>query len=230
MSDAALDYPVTLRLTGRRVAVVGGGAVAERKVASLLASGASIILVAPQLSEALAARAARGEIEWRERAYSSGDLADCFLAFACTNDRAVNASVAEEARRSGALTNLADDPEQSDFHVSAAVRRGDLLVAVSTGGSSPLIASLLRRRIDALLSDDLVALTDILRLFRERAPAELHSADDRRALYRAIATEETLSLIASDSPQALLDHLAAIAHAHGMSLPPEVRERITFPR
>ncbi|MDH7571628.1 MAG: bifunctional precorrin-2 dehydrogenase/sirohydrochlorin ferrochelatase, partial [Armatimonadota bacterium] len=142
-------YPVALRLEGRRVLVVGAGAVARRKVKTLLACGARVRVVAPEADPELARLAAEGEIELVLRPYRAEDLDGAFLALAAANASRVNAQVAEDARRRGVLVNCADAPDASDFLVAAAVPRGDLLIGIFTGGNSPALARRLREEIEA---------------------------------------------------------------------------------
>ena len=108
-------YPVTLALTAPPCLVVGGGAVAERKVEGLVDAGARVTVVSPWLSRALLALAADGRFAWWPREYAVGDAAGFFLAIVATDDRAVNVEVAAEARARGVLVHCADDPALSDF-------------------------------------------------------------------------------------------------------------------
>lgn len=153
-SDAQLSrsYPITLtNLRGARVVVVGGGAVAERKVRGLLDAGAAVRLISPALTAGLQALADGGAIEWHARVYQRGDLAGARLAFAATNQRAVNAQVAHDADALGLLCNVADDPQAGGFHLPAVHREPGLVVAVSTEGTSPARAKRLRDQIAAWL-------------------------------------------------------------------------------
>ncbi len=139
------EYPIILTgMQGVAVTVVGGGAVGERKVRGLLAAGAAVRLISPVASEQLQAWAAAGQIEWEVRPYQAGDLAAARLAFACTNARVVNAMVAHEAAESGVLCNVADAPSEGNFHLPALHRSAGLTVAVSTSGTNPTRAAVMR--------------------------------------------------------------------------------------
>jgi siroheme synthase-like protein len=144
-------FPLFVELEGRRCVVLGGGAVAERKVQGLLDAGAVVTVVSPALSPALATLAAAGGIAHVARPYAGGDLAGAALAFAATDDGAVNADVAREARARGVWVNAADDPAHCDAILPAVVRRGAVTVAVSTGGASPALARAVRERIEDAL-------------------------------------------------------------------------------
>ena len=155
-------YPAFLRLAGRRCVVVGGGAVAKRKVLPLVDSEASVVVIAPAVSATIQALASEGRLAIEERRYRRGDLVGAFLAFAATDDPAVNAEVAAEGRAVGALVNSADDPTACDFIVPASVRRGDVTVAISTRGRSPSFARQLRQELEAWLTSGRVELLDLL--------------------------------------------------------------------
>lgn len=143
--ESSGEYPIILTgMQGVAVTVVGGGAVGERKVRGLLAAGAAVRLISPVASEQLQAWAAAGQIEWEARPYQAGDLAVARLAFACTNARAVNAMVAHEAAELGVLCNVADAPSEGNFHLPALHRSAGLTVAVSTSGTNPTRAAVMR--------------------------------------------------------------------------------------
>jgi siroheme synthase-like protein len=159
-------YAVGLDLRGRPCVVVGGGAVATRRVERLLACGARVTVVAPALAPALEQRAAAGEIAVRRRPYAQGDLAGAFLAIAATDAPEVNAAVAAEARARGVLLNRADAPTEGDFIVMTTVERGDLQLAIATAGRSPAFARRVREELERLLPpeyDQLLALQAELR-------------------------------------------------------------------
>jgi hydroxymethylbilane synthase len=136
-------YPIALALRGRRVLVVGGGAVAERKVRGLLEAGAAVTVVAPSLSAELRAAAASG-VDLVERPFTEADVEGATLAFAATDRDEVNAAVVAAARARGILVNDATAAERSDFATATAHRVGRLTFTVDTGGASPSFAIRLR--------------------------------------------------------------------------------------
>ncbi len=124
--------------------VVGGGEVANRKARKLLQARAEVVVISPDVKPELASMAA----EVRRRPYREGDLEGAFLAFAATDRREVNAAVAREARERGIPVNVADEPSEGDFALPSTLRRGQLQVAVSTGGASPILAQKIRRELE----------------------------------------------------------------------------------
>ncbi|MEW6541753.1 MAG: bifunctional precorrin-2 dehydrogenase/sirohydrochlorin ferrochelatase [Bacillota bacterium] len=140
-------YPVLVKLEGEPCLVIGGGRVAERKVRSLLEAHARVRVISPGLTAGLQALADAGEIEHRRGEYRPGDVEGAFLVISATNDPAANRLVAADCRARRILLNAVDDPENCSFFVPASVRRGDLTIAVSTGGQSPLLARKLREKL-----------------------------------------------------------------------------------
>jgi precorrin-2 dehydrogenase/sirohydrochlorin ferrochelatase len=156
-------YPIFLTLTGRRIVVIGGGNVAEGKVQGLLnAEADDLTVISPDLTPGLREHLGAGRFGWREAEYRDGDLEGYDLVFVATDDGAVNAEVAQEARRRRILVNAADDPPYCDFILPSVVRRGRIVVAASTGGSSPAMARRLREDLSAFLTPDYEALADLL--------------------------------------------------------------------
>ncbi len=141
-------YPLFLLLEGRRCVVVGGGKVAVRKVADLLDTGADVIVVADVTLPAIEEQAQAGSITLIRRSFEPGDIDNTFLVFAATDDSAVNAKIAEIARKNGTLINAVDDPENCDFFSGAQVKRGPLRIAISTSGQCPGLAAALRKELE----------------------------------------------------------------------------------
>jgi uroporphyrin-III C-methyltransferase/precorrin-2 dehydrogenase/sirohydrochlorin ferrochelatase len=155
-SDSGTVYPVGLRLSGRRVVVVGGGQVAHRRVAGLLEAGAVVTVVSPDLTPALEALVAPGAVTWHPRRYVAGDLAGAWYAVAATDDPAANAAVAAEAERDRVFCARADDRSASSVWTPAVGRQDDLVVGVH-GGGDPQRAVGVRDAVLAGLTDGSIA-------------------------------------------------------------------------
>ena len=137
-------YPVYLNLQGRRCVIIGGGGVAEGKIARLLESGAEIRVISPDATPGIQRMADAGAIRWEPRPYRPGDLAGAFIAIAATNNREVNRRIFDEAEARGVMLNAVDDPPNCSFIAPSIVQRGPVTVAISTGGASPALARKLR--------------------------------------------------------------------------------------
>ncbi|HLN17321.1 MAG TPA: bifunctional precorrin-2 dehydrogenase/sirohydrochlorin ferrochelatase [Acidimicrobiales bacterium] len=159
---AAPPYPVVLAVAGLRCLVVGGGRVAARKVAGLLASAAEVTVVAPVVDRDLAALAAEGRLRLERRPYRPGEAAAHRLVLTATGVAEVDGLVAADAEAAGVFVNRADHIAGSTFLLPAVERRGPVSVAVSTGGASPALAAWLRRRLAAALPAGLPELADLL--------------------------------------------------------------------
>ena len=147
-------YPVALDLRARRCLVVGGGKIATEKVEGLLTAGADVTVVSPDVTARLARLGREGAISLQRREYDAIDLAGVYLAYGATDDVAVNARVATEARSAGILVNAVDDIPNCDFFAMAITRRGELQVAISTNGRSPAFARWVREYLDEALPAD----------------------------------------------------------------------------
>lgn len=155
-------YPLFLEMKGRRCLVVGGGVVAQRKVEGLLAAEATVTVVSPELTPEIASLRDEGRVEHRAREYRRGDLEGFSIVVAATDDAAVNTRVAREARQKGTWVNVVDEPEQCDFILPSVIRRGDVVLAISTGGLSPALARWLREELEGYLSEDFDRLARLL--------------------------------------------------------------------
>ena len=182
-----MDYlPIFLDLKGQPCAVIGGGEVAARKVSLLRDAGAHVTVTAPLLCETLAERAANGEIAHRAEHFTPEALRDVVLAIAATNDRAVNAEVSRLARAQSTPVNVVDDPGLCSFIMPAIVDRSPLIVAASTGGASPVLARLVRARLEALLPTAYGDLAKLVQRFRTRVKAALPQSARRVFWERAL--------------------------------------------
>ncbi len=155
-------YPIFLNIEGRRCVVVGGGQVALRKVKVLLEHGAEVQVASPSLCPELSQLAENGTIKALRRDYEPGDLQGAFIAVAATDDMGTNEKVAKEARRERVLVNVVDDPQRSDFIVPSYLRRGDVAVAISTGGRSPALARKIRTELEESFGAEYAALALLL--------------------------------------------------------------------
>jgi uroporphyrin-III C-methyltransferase/precorrin-2 dehydrogenase/sirohydrochlorin ferrochelatase len=152
--DEATLYPLFLKLRGRAVLVVGGGQVAERKVASLLESGATVRLVAPEATPALRRLAAEGRLEWHARGFDDRDIDGAWLAIAATDIAELQARVANAGAVRSTFVVAVDDPDHASAYGGAVIRRPPFLVAISSSGATPALSRLLREIIEEVLPGD----------------------------------------------------------------------------
>lgn len=180
-------FAAFLDLRGRRCLVVGGGEIGERKARALLACGAQVTVVSPTATRGLAALALEGRIVERRRSFRRADLRGCALVVAATGDPAVDDVVAALARRARVLVNVVDRPESCDFILPSVLRRGELQIAVSTGGRSPALAREIRRRLEPLFGPEYAELVARTGQARRAARAAARTPAARLAAGRRVA-------------------------------------------
>lgn len=179
--------PIFVNLSGRRGLLVGAGAVALEKLASLLPTGIRLRVVAPHALPEIATLAAEGKVEWIPRAFTPTDLDGIFFAIAATDVAEVNAAVYQEAVARNIFCNSVDDIPNCDFFFGSVVRRGPLQIAVSTSGESPAVAQRLRREIDAQLPADIGPWLENLGDLRRQVLATHPRGEARKSLLHQLA-------------------------------------------
>jgi precorrin-2 dehydrogenase/sirohydrochlorin ferrochelatase len=183
-------FPMFVKLEGRACLVVGAGSVGEPKISSLVASAASVRVIAPRATSAVAEWARNGSIAWEARDFNTSDLDGVFLVIAATSSREVNETIFSEARRQNILCNVVDDPEHCDFYYPAVVRRGDLQLVISTNGQSPALAQRIRRELEIQFGPEYEAWLEELGKARQRLFASQIDPDDRRRLLHELASRK----------------------------------------
>jgi len=179
-------------VSGKRCVVVGSGNVAERKVKRLLACGARVEVVGKALTPILAAWKGEGRIVHREADYEESSLSGAFLVIGATNDETVNGRIAKDARTRGIPVNIVDNPARCDFILPSVFERGDLMIAVFTGGKSPALAKKLREELEESYGPEYAVLLDILGELREKVIAAGRSSAENRACFAAVVRSEIL--------------------------------------
>jgi len=205
----SIYYPMMMNLSQRRCLVIGGGAVAERKVASLLDAGGLVILVSPNVTPRLAAMATTELIHHLPRRYRRGDLRGAFLCVVATNDRRLQKQIWKEAKEQGVLANIADSAETCDFLVPSYFRRGDLLVSISTAGKSPALAKRIRRDLEGRFGREFEVLLEVLTSLRPRILEEVKDPKRRRSILERTGDPDLLTLVRETDLESLPDRVWA---------------------
>ncbi|HAU4889862.1 siroheme synthase CysG [Aeromonas hydrophila] len=188
-----MDYlPIFCRLDNKPVLLVGGGEVAERKARLLLDAGAQLTVVAPELDPELAELAAKGSIEWLAGEFAPQQLTGKWLVVAATDRREVNALVYQSANQARIFANVVDDPKRSSFIMPSIIDRSPLMVAISSGGKAPVLARLLREKLEALLPQHLGAVAAFAGSLRERVKARFASMGERRRFWERLLGADRL--------------------------------------
>ena len=184
-------YAIFLELSNRRVVLVGGGAIAVRKAATLLEAGARLVVVAEEVSEAMIALCSRRCLELIRAKYSKEYLGEAVIVIAATNDHKVNEQVYRDCQTLEILCNVVDEPKLCDFFVPAVVKRGDLQIAIGTGGDYPAYAGHLRKKLETLFTEEHGLFLKELECIRERVLKDVPQTEDRKALLGRLADDES---------------------------------------
>ncbi|MBT2290523.1 bifunctional precorrin-2 dehydrogenase/sirohydrochlorin ferrochelatase [Paenibacillus albidus] len=187
--------PIMLECAGQPCIVIGGGAVAERKIMGLLEAGAAILVISPELSPRLTALAQNQSLKWLKRLFAPGDTRGAFLVYAASSDAAVNMEVAREARKLNIPVNVASEAEAGSFITPGVLRRGRLTVAVSTSGAGPAAAAQIKGLLEEMLGGEYEPYLDFLYDMRTEIKRRKFSAAVRGRLLRKLAALDVLDEI-----------------------------------
>ena len=179
-------YPVFIDLQDRSVLVVGGGVIAERKTESLLEAGARVTVVSPSINPRLRDWNTGERIAVRLRRFEPEDLDGMLLVISATDDSQTQESVAQAAASRNVMVNTVDRPALCDFVVPAVVRRGDVLVAISTSGKSPALSAALRRMIGGLVTDEVARTANVLGSVRTEVHERVAGDAERKRVFEQI--------------------------------------------
>jgi len=183
-------FPMFLKLSKRPCLVVGAGAIAESKIASLLEAGGRVRVVAPEATPQVRACAQSKTLEWHQRPFEPADLDGMFLVIAATSSTVLHERIFEEATRRSVLCNIVDVPPLCDFYYPSVVQRGALQIAISTAGQSPALAQRLRKQLEAEFGPEYEEWLAQLGESRDKLHATDMDPDERKRLLHADASEE----------------------------------------
>lgn len=193
--SADVYYPLFADLHGRRCVVIGGGLVAQRKVTALLQYGADITLVSPTATKRLLTYARQGRIRHVARRFRPLDLHGAWLVYAATDDARINEQVFRHASRRRIFTNVVDQKLLCSFIAPSIVKRGALVIAVSTGGASPTIAKRLRRQLQQAIGTEYGRMVRLLKGLREVAKRRMPNYDDRKRYFDQLVQGRVFDLV-----------------------------------
>ncbi len=205
-------YPVFLDIDGKPCIVVGGGEVAYRKIQRLLQCGARVRVIAKPLSPALDDLKAQGRITHIDAHYEPGHIDSAFLVIGATDNREVNERIFRDARLRNILVNIVDEPERCDFILPSIVERGDLSIAVSTGGKSPALAKRLRQELEEIFGAEYETYLRIMGEIREFVLARGRSSDENRQIFESFVQSDMLNLIRKKDWNAVRSLIQEILH------------------
>ncbi|AIS51539.1 siroheme synthase CysG [Thermoanaerobacter kivui] len=185
-------YPVMLNIKNKKCLVVGGGKVAYRKILSLLEVEALVTVISPSFDEGILQLAAKEKVELIRREYQQGDVRGFFVAIAATDDEKVNKLVASDGEKYNVLVNVIDDKDLSSFIVPSTVKRGDLIISISTSGKSPLLSRMIKEKLESIFNDDYEKLLQKLYQKRIELKDKGFTEEEKMAIYKEIIEKSGL--------------------------------------
>jgi len=187
--------PIFLKLRDTPALVVGGGSVAERKIDLLIRAGAKVTVVAPEIGSKVEALLNQQKLHWIEDRFEPAHLSRALIAIAATDNEDVNRSVSEAARQQNLPVNVVDQPDLCTFTVPSIVDRSPVIIAIGTGGASPVLARMLKARLETLIPAAYGRLAGIAREFRDQVKAALGSVDSRRGFWEKVFQGQVAELV-----------------------------------
>jgi precorrin-2 dehydrogenase/sirohydrochlorin ferrochelatase len=188
-------YPIHLDIKNRNCLIVGGGAVGTRKVNTLMECGARVVVVSPDPTPQLDRLASEGSVTLKKRAYRSEDLAGMFLVIGATDDESLNRQISEDAERAHILCNIADRPEVCNFILPSIVRRGDLVITISTSGKSPALAKHLRQKLETQFGREYADFLLLMGAIRQKLLSQDHEPEAHKTLFNQLIDSDLIQLM-----------------------------------
>lgn len=218
-----MDFlPIFMNLKGRSCLVVGGGEVASRKASLLLDAGADLTVVAPELANTLQAWANSGRVKYREAGFEASDLEGVVLVIAATDDEAVNRQVSELAQARALPVNVVDNPSLCTFVMPSIIDRSPVQIAVSTGGVSPVLARLLRARLESLIPSAYGRLASMVEGFRDAVKGRFDDVNSRRGFWEGVLQGRVAELVFAGKDDAARRELEESIERGEVEMPGEV--------
>jgi precorrin-2 dehydrogenase/sirohydrochlorin ferrochelatase len=188
-------YPIFTDLKGKRVIVVGGGTIAQRKIETLLEYGAVVGVIAKQLTPSLSRYVQEEKVKLLGREFKDSHLNDAYMVMAATDDHTLNRQISLSAKKKGLLINAVDQPSECNFIVPSILRRGDLLIAISTSGKSPALAKRIREDLEKQYGNEYEILLILMGRLRKEILSRGLSQDENSRMFHGIVDSLILEAI-----------------------------------
>ena len=182
-------YPVNLNIKNKMCIVIGGGKVAERKILSLLDCKADVTVISPKVTRFIQKLSDESKISILKRYFRKEDLKEAFLVIAATNSSRINRKIIQEANKRKILINVVDSPELCDFIMPSLIRRGDLLITISTGGKAPALSKKLRIMLEEIIGEEYEIILDKLAGFRDELKTKSLSQKKRKEILEKVISQ-----------------------------------------
>lgn len=203
-------YPIFIELEGKKILVVGGGNVAQRKIETFLEFGASVDIVSRKLTAKLKELVEEGRVRHIGREYDEECLKDASLIIIATNDKQLNHRISKSVREKGMLTNTVDQPSDCNFIVPSIVRKGELLIAISTSGKSPALAKKIRKEIESQFGSEYDSLLYLMGIIRKEVLKRGLPQESNKRIFNEIINSDILDALARNDQARIKDILRDI--------------------
>lgn len=203
-------YPIYVQLHEQPCIVIGGGKIAEGKVEGLLSAGAQVTIVSPDLTVHLHALVTQNQVRYIKRTYQPGDLAGAFMVICATDQAEINHQVWQEASTNRQLVNVVDDTPRCNFIAPAILRKGDLNIAISTGGKAPALAVRLKERLQKEIGPQYERFLELSGQLREPLARNIPDFEARKKLWYELVDSNILELLSQDNEPAALDLISQV--------------------
>jgi len=203
-------YPIYVQLYEQPCVVIGGGKIAEGKVEGLLAAGAKVTIVSPCLTSRLHTLVEQNQITYIARMYQPGDLAGAFIVICATDQTEINHQVWQEASANRQLVNVVDDTPRCNFIAPATLRKGDLTVAISTGGKAPALAVRLKERLQEQIGTEYERFLELSGQLREPLAHHVPDFETRKKLWYELVDSDALELLSQGNESAAIEKISQV--------------------
>lgn len=203
-------YPIYVELHEQPCIVIGGGKIAEGKVQGLLTAGAQVTIISPDLTSHLHTLVEQNKVAYISRTYQHGDLTGAFIVICATDQTEINHQVWQEASANRQLVNVVDDTPRCNFIAPAILRKGDLNIAISTGGKAPALAVRLKERLQKEIGPQYERFLELSGQLREPLARHIPDFETRKKLWYELVDSDILELLSQDNESAALDLISQV--------------------
>jgi precorrin-2 dehydrogenase/sirohydrochlorin ferrochelatase len=195
-------YPILLDLKDKKCVVVGGGNVAFRKVKSLVEAEANVMVISPQITSSLKELVNKNKITYLKQEYKSEHIKkDTFLVIAASNNKELNTKIANDAHKLNLLINVVDSPNLCNFILPATLRRGKLIISISTSAQSPALAKKIKEELQNIYGAEYEILVDLLGKLRTKVHAKYKNEKARKIFWEKLVNSDLIEYIRNNKEE-----------------------------
>ncbi|WP_026882131.1 precorrin-2 dehydrogenase/sirohydrochlorin ferrochelatase family protein [Clostridium akagii] len=205
-------YPIMLDIKEKKCVVIGGGNIAYRKVLSLLECMAEVTVISHEVIPELKQLVDDGKVKYLKHEYNFKYISDCYLVYAATNNSDVNQAVYSQCSQKNILVNVVDKPEICNFIVPSKIKKGDLTIAISTNGKSPMLARKIRQDLEKVYDYRYELFLDIMGEVRKEVFHTLKDAKKRSEFYKTVVYSDYIYGLTSENKEDIQKQIISFLH------------------